>query len=340
MKTNNSSNNENSQPTIIDPVPHRPTLPTMHTVQDAIDVCQREKSNFFLSAFMFQGCVHKLSLDCVAQLAEQPDPAKRRFQTGQARQEFAKRLGGAPDGEFAQLAGHLWSFALHDDQAATQLLEAGSCVEAEHQCTGDFLGSKVPASAMNDRQKHITLIRDTVNRHADWLDAIQHLRAYAEWHFLPEAFDPDPAKRELFYLGLNQHRFDKMNEASQAHYLNHMSDFIEENGGSAAWDTFRKASSGKLAQPRPWPTQDLDLTIIKFWPLVTRYDWSGMEFLLVLKDCLSASSLAPLPTAPTLMHHCDSILSLRHDSLQKNSVRHEIPGRSVALRLRATNQNS
>ena len=89
--------NQNSKiPCLIDPAP-RPALPAMHTVQDAIDVCEREKSNFFLSVFMFQGCVYQLNLDCIAQLAEQPDPARRRFQTGQARQAFAKLIGGASD---------------------------------------------------------------------------------------------------------------------------------------------------------------------------------------------------------------------------------------------------
>jgi hypothetical protein len=91
MKQNNSSNSQNAHPVIVDPPP-RPALPTMHTVQDAIDVCEREKSNFFLSAFMFQGCVYQLNLDCVAQLVERSDPARCCFQTGQARQAFAKLI--------------------------------------------------------------------------------------------------------------------------------------------------------------------------------------------------------------------------------------------------------
>src|SRR4051794_17574479 len=133
-------------PRIIDPIPFRRPMPFMPTLDDAVKISEKEKSSFYVSAFMFQCWISQLCLDNVAQLAEKPNPADRFFQAGNARRGFQKLFGKASDREFGFIFEHLTLFAQSDDPWAERFMHAVSPLSLEHEFTGQFIGPRTPAS--------------------------------------------------------------------------------------------------------------------------------------------------------------------------------------------------
>ena len=306
----------------------------MQTAQDAARLNIQHRTTFYVSAFMFQCWISKLTLDNSAQLAEKPDPNDRSFQTGEAWRGFFKMFGEASDAEFVAFYGHLMEFAQYDDPLAAHLVEAGVGLSIEHDLTGEFLGHRTPAALAKNPKKLLALIRSSTVRLCDWLDSALHFRILLEWHIIPNCFDPDPQKRELAYLANNKRNFDQLSESSQAHWLNHMSDAVQELPNSPKWAAFRQISSAPQPERRPWPSQLLDRAIIKLWPLVKHHHWSAADLLYVLRKALPPGDLAPCPDETALAAHCADFLGLRYVGLQSRRRRDaEPPACQVALRL-------
>ena len=67
-----------NSPRIIDPMPGG-KLPFMDSIQDAAKLNVQHRTTFYVSAYLFQAWICKLTLDNVAQLAEKSDPNQRSF---------------------------------------------------------------------------------------------------------------------------------------------------------------------------------------------------------------------------------------------------------------------
>jgi len=188
-------------PTIVDPIPRR--IPNMQTIQDAAKLNIQERTTFYVSAYLFQVWISELSLANAAQMAEQPDPAKRSFQSGEGWRGFQKYFGKATDAEIPTIFGDLMEFGGCDDPLADHILRSAVPLSIEHEITGDFIGTHTPRLLANEPQRAIAVMRATIVRLCDWLDSELHLRLLREWHLMPDCFDPDPKKRELALLGIN-----------------------------------------------------------------------------------------------------------------------------------------
>ncbi len=306
-------------PNIIDPVPFRRRLPPMQTAQDAANLNVQHRTTFYISAFMFQCWLSELTLSNTAQLAEKPDPKDRSFQTGEAWRGFFKMFGQASDAEFPAFYGHLMEFAEYDDPFAAHLIEAVVGLSIEHDLTGEFLGPRTPAVLGKSPEKLLALMRRSTVRLCDWLDSALQFRVFLKWHIMPDCFDPDPQKRELACLAHNQRHFDTMSERAQVHWLNHMSDAVQELPNSPKWAAFREFSSAPPPERRPWPSQSLDRAIIKIWPLVKHHHWSAADLLYVLRKVLSPGDLAPCPDQTALAAYCAGTLGLRDVGFNQKS---------------------
>jgi hypothetical protein len=302
-------NHVTMRPLIIDPT--RRPLPQMSTLQDAAKLNLQEKTTFFVSAFLFQGWVSELNLASVALLAEKPDPNDRSFQTGQAWSGFRKYFGRASDAEFPEIFSHVMQFAECDDPLADQVFDAIAPLSIEHEITGNFLGRRTPASFRTRPKELLALMRATTTRLCDWLDALCHLRVFLQWHIMPDCFDPDPQKRELASLGVNHRQFEFLNEKSQLHHLDHMADLVDELKNSPQWAAYRQVAFNPAPAPRPWPSQHFDTAIIKVWPLLLHYRWTGADLLWVLRQFLAPDALSVCPDQPALADYCARTLGLR-----------------------------
>lgn len=320
---------------IINPIPSNRPLPIMRTIQDAAKLNVQERTTFYVSAFLFQAWISELSLANAAQMAEQPDPTRRSFQSGAAWRGFQKYFGKATDAEMPHIFSDLMQFGDCDDPLADHILHSAFPLSIEHELTGDFVGSHTPRQVLNEPTRAIALIRSTIVRLCDWLDSDLHLRLLREWHVMPDCFDPDPKKRELALLGISYRNFKGLSEQAQEHFITHAADAAAEQKNTPNWAVFRQVAHNPPPPPRPWPTGKLDTVIVRLWPLIKRYHWSASQLLGTLGKVLSASELSPCRDEVSLVAYCQNTLNLRWSLNQKSKIEiQKFPQSSqIALRL-------
>jgi hypothetical protein len=309
-------------------------LPLMHSLHDAARLDAQEHTTFYTTAFLLQCWISELTLFNSAEIAEKPNPNQRSFQTGNAWRGFVKCFGKRSNAKFPTIFGHLMQFGQYQDPFASRVHEAAFPLSVEHELTHEFLGRHSPSALRYNPNKLIDLMRRTTTRLCDWLDSALHFRVLLEWHIMPDCFDPDPQKRELAYLAINQRYFDSLSQRAQAHWLNHLSDLVEELPNSPKWAAFHQTASAPIPERRPWPTQNIDLTIVKLWPLVKHHHWSAGDLRFVLQRVLSEADFAPFSDETVLVAHTNHVLGLRYVGLQPGRHGHSEPAAyKVALRL-------
>jgi hypothetical protein len=226
------------------------------------------------------------------------------------------------------------TFAESDDPWAERLMDAVSPLSIEHELTGQFIGPRTPSSLRSQPGKVLELLKATVNRLCDWLDASLQFHVLLQWHVMPESFDPDPQKRELASLAINQQNSDTMDERARLHWLNHMSDAVEEMKNSPKWSVYRQIVSNPPPANRRWPNSQLDYAIMRLWPLLKHYDWAPADFLFALRKILPAAALARCPDESTLMAYSANTLSLRRaTNKRRRPAGTEPPHLNLAVRL-------
>ena len=171
-------------PSLVQPGPprteRRRPWPIMLCLQEAAELAERERDPFFLHGFKLREWVDHL----VAQADDEYGPANlRRFrvmQTGQAQRALLQSFGNTTAAEFADLLESLYRFTEYDCPAARLLFKALVPLAAEHQCYGDFVEPRAPDPSRRPREA-VTLLRQSVERWWEWLDAVIHLRTHANY---------------------------------------------------------------------------------------------------------------------------------------------------------------
>ena len=280
-----------------------PRLPLMKTFEDAAALCEKERDPFYPDAFMFQCWLGDLVRQAAAEYAEKKNPKDRFLQSGQAWRGFLKLFGHAEDKDFPVMLSHLFRFAEYNDPLAGLLRHALHPLSVEHDCTGDYFGPKTMDLAKHPKEG-LQLARRSLARWSDWLDALIHFKTHQHWHLAPVSFDPDPDKRELAALGINQRHLALLDDSAKAWLLWHFSEAAERFKDSPKWPTLGKAMSAE--SDRLWLYADVDTLVISLWPLVKQYNWTYRDLLNVIRPALSRRSAAETGLHPVLRYPCDT----------------------------------
>jgi hypothetical protein len=309
----------------------RGPLPFMKTIADAQALCERERDPFYLHAFMFEAWFGIHVLEAAAEYAEKKCARDRRMQTGQAWRGFLALFGHVSDGDFHHVLSHLFRFAEYDDVQAKTLRRAMIPLAFEHEFFSDYSGPdkmgiiKHPAEA-------VKLARRCVERWCDWLDSVVHFRTHTSWHLHPESFDPDPEKRELAALGVNQRHFASMSEFNKNWWQWYHGEAAKRFNGSPKWTTLGKAMAAE--NEKIWNYPKLDLALITCWPLLKKFNWTYRDLLEVAKLILPHHHRYPLQSEPELATYCLNVLGLRKAGTKGRSAADGKPaGWEVALKL-------
>jgi hypothetical protein len=175
------------------------------------------------------------------------------------------------------------------------------------------------------------LLRRSVERLCDWIDAEIHLGTHRYWHNAPACFDPDPDKRELAVLGDTQRQFISQTASTQAlwhHVHNELAHYL---GASPKWPAVGRAMAS--AQPRPWPYREVDTTAISLWPLLKRHNWTYRDLMNVVRSVVSRSNAYPCQREQDFTVHCRTVLGLRKTTRGKSTKTGRPLGYDIALRL-------
>ncbi len=303
----------------------------MKTIADAEAMCARESDPFYLDAFMIEawlGC-HVLAL--AGEYAEKKCARNRKMQTGQAWRGFQQLFGHVKDAEFHHVLQSLYRFAEYDDVQAHILCRAIIPLSFEHECFSDYIGPKT-MEVLKHPAEAVGLARRSVERWCDWIDSIVHFQTHAGFHLQPARFDPDPQKRELAALGINQRNFASLDEFSRSWWQWHHGEAAERFKNSSKWPTLGRAMAAD--NEKIWNYPELDLALITCWPLLKKFNWTYRDLLEVAKLILPEPHRYPLQSEPELATYCQNVLGLRKSGPKgRSSPDGKPPGWQVALKL-------
>jgi len=303
----------------------------MKSIEDAAALCEKEQDNFYVTAFMIEAWLGHAALTAAAEYAEKKNAKDRAMQTGQAWRGFLELFGRAKDAEFHHVLQSLYRFTEYEDPLADMLRRSIVPLSFEHQGFSDYIGPKTRDIARSPAEV-VKLMRRTVERWCEWIDALNHFETHAGWHLQPVGFDSDPDKRELAALGINQRNFAGLDNASKTWWQWHHGEAAERFKESPKWSTVGKAMASD--QERIWNYRELDIVIITLWPLLKLHNWTYRDLMAVLRMILPAPHRYPLESEQELAAYCPNLLGLRKSGSKGRSSPDGKPrGWEVALKL-------
>jgi hypothetical protein len=305
-------------------------LPSQVAVAEPLVSVPSEPDQFNLDALLIHAWLGQLLVEAKAIYADKRNPKHLAVQTGQAQRGFLHVFGNPTDQNLHHLLQSLHRFTECDDPLAGLLLRALVSVSAEHESSGDFLGSRAPD--FTDRPRGAALwMRESLERWCDWIDAAIHLQTHAQWHLAPESFDPATPINGLEAKPGGLRRLFQTSEPGNDDSRKAQPGRARRLADLPAWQILPQA---KLSRPqRPWPHPEMDETIISLWPLVRRHNWTFTDLLNVLGDLLSRKDECPRENERNLTTYCTSTLRLRKTGHGKTAKLDRPAGYTVALRL-------
>ncbi len=279
----------------------------MKTVDDALAVSQREKDNFYVTAFIIEAWLGDVTLKTVAQYADQKSAKNRRLQQGLAAESFAAVFGHASDTEFHHVFSSLLRFAEFDDAQSRTLLNAYWPLSLEHP--HDTWPKLTPKMNAEQIAGMITFVRGFVHRLGEWVEAITHAQTHFFSHHVPIAFDPDPENRELAILGVQQRHFPGMSDFQKAWWEWHHGEAADRLSDPSKWTLVGKAMADDSSTFQNYPA--LDECIIMLWPLVRRHHWTYRDLMNVIRSVAPVPLRYPCEREQDLAAYCNNVLGLR-----------------------------
>lgn len=302
----------------------------MKSQEDAQALCEKEQDPFYYDAFMLEWWLGHLTLTAATEYAEKKNARERRMQDGEALRSFMTPFHHAKDAEFPHVFDSLLRFAEYDDVQAAMLREAMRPLAVEHECYGDFIGPKTMEVAKQPGLA-VPLMRRTVERWCEWLDALVHWETHEMYHLSPVSFQADADKRELAALGINQRAYAHLSAFGKGWWHWHHGEAVERFTDSPKWRAVGEAMSSEAT--RHWNYPDVDAAIISLWPLVKRHHWTYRDLRNVLKDILPNHRRYPCEREQDLATYCANVLGLLKSAKGKTEKHGRPQGYDVALRL-------
>jgi hypothetical protein len=284
------------------------SLPVMKSMQDALALAKKENDTFYLVAFIIINWMANVAMEAMAEYAEKKEARMRRMQEGQAWRGFLRLFRQPADDYYPRVLNHIYRFCDYDDDLTDFLRWSALALSFEHDCLGDFIGPKAVGVARSPAEEFV-LIRRSIERWCDWIDAAAHYQTHANWHLEPINYDPDPENRQLAGLGSLQKHFTDMSEDARKEWEWFHTLTAEKFKNSPKWQMVGKAMASN--QTRTWNYLNQDFGIISIWPLVKRYNWTYRDLMAVLQGLLPPPHRYPINTEQDLAAYCQNVLGLR-----------------------------
>lgn len=304
-------------------------LPFMKTMEDAIAVCHRENDNFYVTAFMIQAWLGEVTCRTVAEYAEKKSASARRFQQGLARELFDQTFGHVEDAEFHHVFQALARFGQFMDSQSLQLRQAYWAMSVE--CPANTWPELSPPLSRQAIRQGVEFMRRFVHRLCEWVEAVIHAQMHCFSHLAPVAFDPDPDKRELAILGVQQRHFPDLDEFQKAWWEWHHGEAARRFKDSPKWAMLGRGMVQDQTRHHSYPA--LDELVIWLWPLVRCHRWTYRDLMTVIRSVAPPSGGYPCEREQDLAAYCANVLGLRKGWKGKSAAPREPFGADVARAL-------
>ena len=297
---------------------------------EAVALSRKERDRFHVAAFLIAAWLADVALESVSAYAGRKNPRERAVQTGYSFQALLKCFGPVVEKKPHLVLQHLHRFAEYDDVQAEILRRTIIPLSLEHECLGDFVGPGTCKVATTPRAA-LALLRRTLERWCEWIDALTHFQTHACWCLAPLQFDPDPEMRELAVLGTSQRLFGKLSAPSREWWQRHHNEAADRFKSSPKWRAVGKSMAAP--EPRRWTYRELDELVIWFWPLLKRYNWTYRDLMSVIRTIHSRPAVYPCDREQDFAAYCSNILGLKKRGRGKTAKNGRPVGCEVALRL-------
>lgn len=298
-------------------------LPIINSEPEALAIATEANDYFFYAAYKLQHWLSELNLQANAAYSEQPNPAQRHMQSGQAWHSFQPIFAHVQDKAFHHIVGILVRFSRSDNPLCNTLLSALAPMYIEHEVTGDFLNFEtIPVSP----PAHLVpLMRRSVQRMCDWLDAAIHSNTHLMSFREPDCFHPDPQTRFLAARHMSQQYIAQMAAPNFiAPYLAPSPAKNRISGNTAPYP-------GSHTVGRDDPHNRLNQALMALWPLLKLHNWTYADLWNVLRDC--AVPTAPCDNYRQLARYCLHALGLRKTGVGHPATTSKPAAHALALRL-------
>jgi len=302
----------------------------MKSLEDAEALCEKEQDPFYLDAFLIEAWLGHVVLEAATEYAEKKNAKDRCLQSGGAGRGFMEIFGQARDEDFHHVFESLLRFTEYDDVQAHMLRRAIIPLSFEHESSGDFIGPKT-LEVVRKRSEAIELIRRSVGRWCEWMDAVVHFETHMMWHLAPANFNPDPEKRELAMLGLNQRLYAGLSDFGKGWWQWHHGEAAERFKDSPKWPTVGEGMIGQ--EVRRWAYPKLDEVVIILWPLLKRHNWTYRDLMNVVRSAADLPDDYPCQREQDLSAYCPNVLGLRKDGTGRTATNGRPVGYDVAARI-------
>lgn len=305
-----------------------PYLPTINSSEQAFALARKHRDIFYLAAFRLQLWIGDLLTEAMNQYTRYPNPADRSMQTGQAWRAFQSLFDRIQDQDFHDLLYFLLRLSECDNPVSTPLLAAWVPVYREHELSGNYF-SRSPLDPYDEISLDLPLMRRSVQRMCDWLDAIVHVDTHILWVLEPACFDPDPEIRRLATLATTQPCVAQLDDPQL------VAPYVHKPAADRPQHPSPSPSpSAAVATPGPHrPFEPLDESIMTIWPLVKFHNWSYADLWNVLAQSAVRFNLAPCSNHRDLARYCSRTLGLRKSGCGQTTRDSLPPGHPIAHRL-------
>lgn len=306
-----------------------PPMPFMETMDDAIRICGETQDNFYVTAFMLECWLGRVTCHVVAEYSEKKQAKDRRLQKGTARRYFKQTFGHAQDNEIHHLFTQVIRFAEFDDPQSEVIFKIFAMMGADMPTEAWIKQGDLPRKEF--LEQGVQHMRDWLERMCDWVEAQIHRDVHVHTWLSPVSFHPDADTRELANVGVLQRNYSNLDEAAQRRWRAHYEHLAAEHKNSPKWKMMGIAMASDEKKEPHHPKVD-QLTIL-LWPLVTRHNWSYRELMTVLLELLPDQRGYPCGREQDLAAYCANVLGLRKGKTDRPPRRKEVPGIEVARKL-------
>lgn len=310
-----------------------PPLPVMHTFEDVLRMVKETSDSFYMTAFILECWLGQLTNYYVAEYSEKKQAKERQLQTGIGLRLFDETFQLNSPEEVQRIIECIARFAEYRDPQSQIVFRAFGCMNQDFPFPDLASMAALPAEERMERFTAHT--REFFCRLCSWVEAIIHKSTHVHSWLSPVTFHPDMETREIASVGVLQRHIKTLTPEQKAYWQKHFYDLADAHSDKPKWLMLGKAMASEQTKEPHHP--EVDLAVIRLWPVVIRHNWTYRELRDFLLEVLPTKQSYPCEREQDLAAYCANVLGLRKGGAKgRTKTREPLPGLDVARSLFAS----
>jgi len=257
----------------------------MDSYEHALSLAQERNDHFLPRAFQIRQWLADCVLETCAAYANKKRRPDEPMQAGGVWSALLDVFDLGRDDQLQLASQTLFRFLNYAHPLSDLLVRTRAPLHIEHDVTGDYTGPRTLHLA-NDPTTAVPLLRRSLERWCDWIDAVNHLEVHRAVCIGDAGFEVTKDD-EFAAFGYN---LCKLPNAAPL-------------GPS-------EPGNVHVSQSKTWPEEEVDTLLIALQPVAKRYAWSSAELLAALRKLVRNPAALPFRYASDLAQYRTAELAL------------------------------